>query len=120
MAAEVPRVGSQPQGLRTAGELDRARVTGRQAGAPYEGDGRPTADEALTVSKPGGKPLIGAAAGLVLLLVLESGLLGNDASTWERAGLFAFAAGFSEPFFLGVVNRVTTAEPESGRGTGRN
>jgi hypothetical protein len=66
------------------------------------------------------QPLIGAAAGLVLLLVLESGLLGNDAATWERAGLLAFAAGFSEPFFLGVVNRVTTAEPESGRGTGRN
>jgi len=66
------------------------------------------------------QPLIGAAAGLVMLLVLESGVLGNDASTWERAGLLAFAAGFSEPFFLGVVNRVTTAEPERGRGTGRN
>jgi hypothetical protein len=66
------------------------------------------------------QPLIGAAAGLVLLLVLESGLLGNDASTWERAGLLAFAAGFSEPFFLGVVNRVTAAESDRGRGTRRN
>lgn len=66
------------------------------------------------------QPLIGAAAGLVLLLVLESGLLGNDAATWERAGLLAFAAGFSEPFFLGVVNRVTTAESDRGRGTRRN
>jgi hypothetical protein len=55
------------------------------------------------------QPLIGAAAGLILLLVLESGLLGQDASTWERTGLLAFAAGFSEPFFLGVVNRVTSA-----------
>jgi hypothetical protein len=58
------------------------------------------------------QPLVGAAAGLVLLLVLESGLLGSDASTWERTGLFAFAAGFSEPFFLGVVNRVTSASPD--------
>ncbi len=66
------------------------------------------------------QPLIGAAAGLVLLLVLESGLLGNDAATWQRAGLLAFAAGFSEPFFLGVVNRVTTAEPEGGRDTRPN
>ena len=66
------------------------------------------------------QPLIGAAAGLVVLLALESGLLGNDASTWQRAGLLAFAAGFSEPFFLGVVNRVTTAEPARGRDPKRN
>lgn len=58
------------------------------------------------------QPLVGAAAGLILLLVLESGLLGEDASSWERTGLLAFAAGFSEPFFLGVVNRVTSAGPE--------
>jgi len=66
------------------------------------------------------QPLIGAAAGLLLLLALESGLLGADASTWERVGLLAFAAGFSEPFFLGVVNRVTTAEPGRGRGAKQN
>jgi hypothetical protein len=66
------------------------------------------------------QPLIGAAAGLLMLLVLASGLLGSDASTWQRAGLVAFAAGFSEPFFLGVVNRVTTADPGYGRGGGRS
>jgi hypothetical protein len=53
--------------------------------------------------------LVGAVAGLVILLVLESGAvaLGNGtSSSWASQALFAFAAGFSEPFFLGVVEKV--------------
>lgn len=55
------------------------------------------------------QPLVGAVAGLVILLVLESGAvaLGNgNSSSWAAQALFAFAAGFSEPFFLGVVEKV--------------
>src|SRR5262245_44035452 len=57
------------------------------------------------------QPLIGATAGLVTLLVLESGAvqLGGDAAQrtpWAAVALFTFVAGFSEPFFLGLVRRV--------------
>jgi hypothetical protein len=55
------------------------------------------------------QPLLGAGAGLFLLLALESDLLriGNVAAQdWQVAGAVGFVAGFSEPFFLGVVNRV--------------
>ncbi len=55
------------------------------------------------------QPLVGAVAGLVILLVLESGAvaLGNgNTASWAAQALFAFAAGFSEPFFLGVVQKV--------------
>jgi hypothetical protein len=51
------------------------------------------------------QPLLGAAAGLFLLLVLESGLLSVKLG-WAGQGAVAFVAGFSEPFFLGIVNRV--------------
>ncbi len=55
------------------------------------------------------QPLVGAAAGLVLLLVIESGTIelgGSNPDSWAVRALVAFAAGFSEPFFLGVVQRV--------------
>jgi hypothetical protein len=55
------------------------------------------------------QPLVGAVAGLVILLVLESGAvaLGNgNTSSWAAQALLAFTAGFSEPFFLGVVQKV--------------
>lgn len=55
------------------------------------------------------QPLVGAVSGLVILLVLQSGAiaLGNgDSTSWAAQALFAFAAGFSEPFFLGVVEKV--------------
>jgi hypothetical protein len=57
------------------------------------------------------QPLIGATAGLITLLALETGAVdvgsgsGEGASSAARA-LVTFAAGFSEPFFLGVVQRV--------------
>ncbi|MGH3029475.1 MAG: hypothetical protein ACRDNE_01670 [Gaiellaceae bacterium] len=62
------------------------------------------------------QPLLGAAAGLFLLLVLKSGILqvGDSDLGWASIGVVAFVAGFSEPFVLGVVRRVTgiADEPE--------
>jgi hypothetical protein len=55
------------------------------------------------------QPLIGATAGLVTLFVLETGAVDLEASAtapWATLALFTFAAGFSEPFFLGLVERV--------------
>jgi hypothetical protein len=54
------------------------------------------------------QPLIGAVAGLFLLLVLESEVIKLDwgGPEWATDGAIAFVAGFSEPFLLGVVNRV--------------
>jgi hypothetical protein len=58
------------------------------------------------------QPLIGACAGTILFLALQShaisfGTTGTTGTTgWDRLGLLAFAAGFSEPFFLGIVQRV--------------
>jgi hypothetical protein len=54
------------------------------------------------------QPLVGAAAGLFLLLVLDSGAIKLDwgGSDWATDGAVAFVAGFAEPFFLGVVKRV--------------
>ena len=57
------------------------------------------------------QPLIGATAGLVTLLILESDAvrLGTDATQptpWAAVALLTFVAGFSEPFFLGLVRRV--------------
>jgi hypothetical protein len=63
------------------------------------------------------QPLLGAAAGLFLLLVLKSGILqvGDSDLGWASIGVVAFVAGFSEPFVLGVVRRVTgiADEPEN-------
>ena len=55
------------------------------------------------------QPIVGACAGLIVFLLLDSkaiqlGSLGS--ATWSGRGLLAFAAGFSEPFFLGIVQRV--------------
>lgn len=63
------------------------------------------------------QPLVGAVAGLVLLLVLESGAvaLGTGSASGPAAqALLAFAAGFSEPFFLGVVQRVAVIPDKEG------
>jgi hypothetical protein len=62
------------------------------------------------------QPLVGASAGLLLLMVLDTGLPGFEPVTLEKArwttfASYAFIAGFSEPFFLGIVQRVAaTAE----------
>ena len=54
------------------------------------------------------QPLIGATAGLITLSVLQSGAveLGGATTPWAALALFTFAAGFSEAFFLGLVERV--------------
>lgn len=55
------------------------------------------------------QPLIGATAGVVTLLVLETGAVdlgAGETPAWAPLALFTFAAGFSEPFFLGLVERV--------------
>jgi len=55
------------------------------------------------------QPLIGATAGLVTLSALKTGAVDIEASataSWAAVALFTFAAGFSEPFFLGLVERV--------------
>jgi hypothetical protein len=56
------------------------------------------------------QPVVGATAGLIVLLVIETGTLdGGSASasgSWAGRALVAFAAGFSEPFFLGLVQKV--------------
>jgi hypothetical protein len=55
------------------------------------------------------QPLLGAAAALFVLLILESGLvqIGDSPLDWATIGAVSFVAGFSEPFVLGVVRRVT-------------
>jgi hypothetical protein len=55
------------------------------------------------------QPIVGACAGLFVFLILDSHAiqLGAESSeTWSGRGVLAFAAGFSEPFFLGIVQRV--------------
>lgn len=56
------------------------------------------------------QPFIGAAAATFLLLVLQSELVvlpGTDAPvSWAALGTYGFAAGFSEPFFVGIVRRL--------------
>lgn len=57
------------------------------------------------------QPFIGAAAALFTAFVLLSGLVelpGVDAgaNTWAALAAYGFAAGFSEPFWLGVVRKV--------------
>jgi hypothetical protein len=55
--------------------------------------------------------LFGAGSAIVVLLVLESGVVtfaGVDAQNWAARAVFGFVAGFSEPFFIGTVERVAT------------
>jgi hypothetical protein len=54
------------------------------------------------------QPLIGAIAGLLLLVVLNSRLITVNwgGPEWASRGVIAFVAGFSEPFFLGIIGKV--------------
>jgi hypothetical protein len=65
------------------------------------------------------QPLVGATSGLVVLLVVESGIIeigGGQSHQAPGRALLAFVAGFSEPFFLGLVNRVTHDKPSDAEG----
>ena len=55
------------------------------------------------------QPLVGASAGALVFLLLASRAfsVGSlDPAAWPSPGVLGFAAGFSEPFFLGLVDRV--------------
>jgi hypothetical protein len=55
------------------------------------------------------QPLIGATAGLFTLLALESHAVspgGGGQTPWAAYALLTFVAGFSEPFFLGLVQKI--------------
>jgi hypothetical protein len=55
------------------------------------------------------QPLVGASAGALVFLLLASHAfsVGSiDPAAWPSPGVLGFAAGFSEPFFLGLVDRV--------------
>jgi hypothetical protein len=69
------------------------------------------------------QPIIGACAGLIVFLLLDSRAieLGSAGSaTWSGRGLLAFAAGFSEPFFLGIVQRVAVVPDRPARGSDKS
>ena len=63
------------------------------------------------------QPLLGASAALFILLILESGLIqiGESGLDWATIGALSFVAGFSEPFVLGVVHRVTGMTDETAK-----
>jgi hypothetical protein len=55
------------------------------------------------------QPLVGASAGALVFMLLSSNAVSISslsADAWSSPGLLGFVAGFSEPFFLGLVDRV--------------
>jgi hypothetical protein len=60
---------------------------------------------------------VGAVAGVVLWAVLESGFVefGVSGEGWAVVATLAFAGGFSEPFLLKTVERITGASEEEQR-----
>ena len=55
------------------------------------------------------QPLVGGSAGALVFLLLACGAfsVGSlDPAAGPSPGVLGFAAGFSEPFFLGLVDRV--------------
>ena len=58
---------------------------------------------------------LGAAAGLFLWVVLESGIVevGAPGEEWAELAVLAFVAGFSEPFLLGTVERIAGGRDEA-------
>jgi hypothetical protein len=63
------------------------------------------------------QPFVGAVVGVLLWLLLLSGMIAIGVSSpgqggdilWTKLSVFCFLAGFSEPFFLGLVQRVAGA-----------
>ena len=55
------------------------------------------------------QPLVGASAGALVFMILSSNAVSIgtlSAEAWSSPGLLGFVTGFSEPFFLGLVDRV--------------
>jgi hypothetical protein len=71
------------------------------------------------------QPFVGATIGVVFYLLVASGIFSlgavksspNDPAIlpWSLLGIYCFFAGFSEPFFLGVVQRVAGAADKQGK-----
>jgi len=58
------------------------------------------------------QPLVGASAGALVFLLLAGRAISVgslDPVAWPSPGLLGFVAGFSEPFFVGLVDRVAGA-----------
>lgn len=68
------------------------------------------------------QPFVGATAGVIVFLAIRSGLIGltvrGDLDQWPAYGLYGFIAGFSEPFFLGIVSRVASTADKQKPGEG--
>jgi len=69
------------------------------------------------------QPLVGAAAAMLVFAVLKTGIIqvatfDPAKESWPFFATFGFVAGFSEPFFLGVVRRtaVLTEQEKSQKG----
>jgi hypothetical protein len=63
------------------------------------------------------QPLVGATMGIVILVVLQGDLIrlgGDNVSVWPGRAVLAFLAGFSEPFFLRVVDRLAVIPDKTG------
>jgi hypothetical protein len=55
------------------------------------------------------QPLVGASAGALVFMLLSSHAVSGGSispTAWSSPGLLGFVAGFSEPFFLGLVDRI--------------
>jgi hypothetical protein len=58
------------------------------------------------------QPLVGATFGLISWLILSAGVVTFTGSTsWATQAAVAFASGFSEPFALGILGRLTPGNP---------
>jgi hypothetical protein len=59
------------------------------------------------------QPLVGAAFGLISWLILTAGVVTVEggSTAWATQAAVAFASGFSEPFALGIVRRLTPGNP---------
>jgi hypothetical protein len=82
--------------------------TGNELGEPPLGIRALTSDWKVFLAQP----IIGATAALILFFIVQEGLLTGilaDSQHWDPAGygVVCFLAGFSEPFFIGVLDTVT-------------
>jgi hypothetical protein len=82
--------------------------TGNEIGEPPLGIRALTSDWKVFLAQP----IIGATAALILFFIVQEGLLTGilaASQQWDPAGyaVVCFLAGFSEPFFIGVLDTVT-------------
>lgn len=75
------------------------------------------------------QPFVGAVAGLLVFLIIRSGITGLTVAVsadapkdmkwaWATFAVYGFLAGFSEPFFLGLVSRVANTADKDQQGAG--